>query len=187
MSTSLSSLVDNWSEIYKKECKSCKERKIMSECRLVGLTNNDLYYKCKECNDESYKSINGLNKKFPIVHQFCKSDLNKFVLLLRKGVYHYEYIDSCEKFNETTLPPKESFYSKLNLENITEKDYAHTQKVWKVFEIKNFGEYHVQCDALLLADVFEIFRDKCSEIYELDPAHFLSVSGLAWEACFKKR
>ena len=93
---------------------------------------------------------------------------------------------SWEKFNETSLPPKESFYSELNLEEISDKDYLHAQKVWDVFEIKNLGEYHdlyVQSDTLLLADAFEKFRDKCIEIYQLDPAHFLSAPGLAWQAC----
>ena len=61
-------------------------------------------------------------------------------MLLRKGVYPYEYMDSWERFNET-LPPKESFYSELNLENISDKDYLHAQKVWDVFEIRNLGEY----------------------------------------------
>ena len=189
MPTSLPSLVNNLSEIYKKECESCKERKIMSECRLIDLKNNELYYKCKECNDESYKSTNGLNKKFPNTYRFCDEDVNKFVLLLRKGVYPYEYMDSWEKFNETSLPDKEAFYSELNKEGITDEDYAHAQKVWKVFEIKNLGEYHdlyVQSDTLLLVDVFENFRDKCIDIYELDHAHFLSVPGLAWQVFFKK-
>ena len=96
-------------------------------------------------------------------------------MLLRKGVYPYEYIDSWERFNEESLPDKEACYSKLNLEDITDKDYVHGHKVWEVFEIKNLGEYHdlyVQCDTLLFADVFENFRDKCIEIYRLDPAHF---------------
>ena len=110
-------------------------------------------------------------------------------MLLKKGVYPYEYMDSWEKFNETSLPDKKAFYSELNKEGITDEDYAHAQKVWKVFEIKNLGEYHdlyVQCDTLLLADVFGNFRDKCIEIYKLDPAHFLSAPGLAWQACLKK-
>ena len=84
---------------------------------------------------------------------------------------------------------KKAFYSDLNLEDIAIKDYAHVQKVWGVNEIKNMGEYHdlyVKCDTLLLADVFENFRDKCIKIYELDPAHFLSAPGLAWQACLKK-
>ena len=86
------------------------------------------------------------------------------------------YIDSWERFNETSLPPKESFYNELNLDDIIDKDYLHAQKVWDVFETKNLGEYHdlcVQSDTLLLADVFEKFRNTCIEIYELNPAHFL--------------
>ena len=84
---------------------------------------------------------------------------------------------------------KKLFYSKLNLENITDKDYECFKKVWGAFEIKNIGKYHdlfVQCDTFLLADVFENFRNKCIEIYELDPAHFLSAPGLAWQASLKK-
>ena len=99
-------------------------------------------------------------------------------------------MDSWERFNETSLPDKKAFYSKLNSEDITDKDYAHAQKVWEVFEIKNQGEYHdlyVQCDTLLLADVFENFRDKCIEIYKLDPALFLFTPGLAWQAWLKKQ
>ena len=69
-------------------------------------------------------------------------NLNKFVLLLRKGVYPYECMDSWEKFDKTTLPPKEAFYSNLNLKDISNEDYAHAQKIWHVFEIKNLGEYH---------------------------------------------
>ena len=106
----------------------------------------------------------------------------KFVLLLRKGVYPYEYMDSWERFNETLLPPKEAFYSELNLEDISDKDYLHAQKVWNKFGIGNLGEYHdlyVQTDTLLLADVYEKFRDKCIEIYRLDPSYFLLAPGLA--------
>ena len=81
--------------------------------------------------------------------------------MLRKGVYLYEYMDYWERFNETMLPSKESFYSELNLENITDQDYAHAQNVWNVFKIKNLGEYHdlcVQSDTLLLTDISEKFR-----------------------------
>ena len=109
-------------------------------------------------------------------------------MLLRKGVYPYEYMDSWERFNETSLPPKESFYSELNLEDISDKDYLHAQKVWGEFGIRNLGGYHdlyVQTDASLLADVYEKLRDKCIEIYGLDP-YFLSAPGLAWQGMFKK-
>ena len=110
-------------------------------------------------------------------------------MLLRKDVYPFEYMDSWERFIETTLPNKKAFQSKLNLEDITHKDYAHAQKVFEEFKLKNRGDYHdlrVQSDTLLVADVFENFRKKCIEIYELDPAHFLSATELAWQACLKK-
>ena len=190
-SDSLSNLVDNTSGIFNSiECKSCIEKiKINSECCFDGLKNNRLIYKYKECKEEWKRPINLLKEKFPSIHQFCDGDLNVFILVLGKGVYPYEYMDSWERFNETTLPPKEAFYSNLNLEVITDKDYTHAQKVWDVFEIKNLGEYHdlyIQSDTLLLSDVFENFRNMCLKIYELDPVYFVSVPGLAWQACLKK-
>ena len=107
-------------------------------------------------------------------------------MLLRKGVYPYEYIDSWE--DETSLPNKEVFYSSLNMENITDVDHRHANRVFKSLNNKNLGDYHdlyVQSDTLLLADVFENFRNKCIVIYELDLPHFLSAPGLAWQVCFK--
>ena len=107
MSTSLSELVDNMSGNFNSiECKSC--------------TENNGYEECKKITD-------GLIKKFPSVYQFCNGDLNKLVLLLRKGVYPYEYMYSWGKFDETAIPPKEAFYSTLNLENISDEDYTHVQ------------------------------------------------------------
>ena len=103
------------------------------------------------------------------------------MLLWGKGVYPYEYMDSWEKFNEKALPPKKAFYSELNLEDITDEDYGCTQKVWKVFGIRNLGEYHdlyVQTDTLLPADVFENFSNMCLNIHEIDPVHFGSAPGL---------
>ena len=91
-------------------------------------------------------------------------------------------MDDWERFNEATLPEKEDSYIQLNMEDITNADYAHAKKVFKDYEIKNLGEYHdlyIQSDTLLLADVFEIFRNMCINIYELDPAKFLSAPGLA--------
>ena len=133
MQSKLSDLVDNLSEIDdNKDCKICIERKnIKSESEFIGFKNNRLNYRCKECNGTSTKSVNDLIKKFPRMYKFCNGDLNKFVSLLRKGVYPYEYIDSWEKFNELSFPSKKDFYSELTLEDTTNKDYNHGQKVFK--------------------------------------------------------
>ena len=98
-------------------------------------------------------------------------------------------MNSWERFDETSLPDKEAFYSGLNMEGITDVDHRHAKRVFKSLNNKNLGDYHdlhVQSDTLLLADVFENFRNKCIKIYELDPAHFLFALGLAWQACLKK-
>ena len=192
MSTSLSDLVDNLSRIAETDCIACKERKKnKSVSKLIGLKNNKLQYEFEECKKISLTPIakHKLIKNFPIINKFSGGDIYISILLQRKGVYFYEDMDSWQKFNETSLPDKKAFYCKLNLKGISDKDYAYAQKVWKVFEIKNRGEYHdlyVQCDTLLLADVFENFRNQCIEIYEPDSAHFLSAPGLAWQACLKK-
>ena len=143
------------------------------------------------CCHKSYqqKFDEKLKKRFFSTYKFSNQDNNKLILLLRKGIYPYEYMNDWEKFNETLLPEKEDFYSNLNMEDITDADYAHAKIVCKDFEIKNLGEYHdlyVQSNTLLLADVFENFRNMCLEIYELDPAKFLSAPGLAWQAALKK-
>ena len=91
-------------------------------------------------------------------------------------------MDDWEKFNETSLPEKEGFYSHLNVEDITDADYAHAKRVCKDFEIKNLGECHdfyVQSNTLLFADVFENFRNMCLEIYELHPSKYPPAAGLA--------
>ena len=98
-------------------------------------------------------------------------------------------MDDWERCHETSLPSKESFYSNLNMENIDDIDYRHGNNVFKRFKLKDLGEYHdlyVQSDTLLLADVFENFRNTCLKVYELDPAHFLSLPGLACQACLKE-
>ena len=105
--------------------------------------------------------------------------------MLRKGVYPY---DNRERFNETSLPSKESFYSNLNMEKIEDIDYRHGNNLFNKFKLNNLGEYldlYVSSDTLLLANVFKNFRDMCLKEYELDPAHFLSLPGLAWQACLK--
>ena len=97
-------------------------------------------------------------------------------------------MDDWEKFNETSLPEKKDFCSHLNIENITDPVYTHAKRVYKDFETKKLGEYYasyVQSNTSLLADVFENFQNKCLEIYELDPARFLTAPALAWQATLK--
>ena len=109
-------------------------------------------------------------------------------ILKQKGFYPYEYMNTEEKFNDTKLPPREAFYSKLSGRGITEKDYKHAWNVWNTFKMKTFKEYHDLyniTDVLLLADVFENFRDICLKNYGLDPAHYFTAPGLAWDACLK--
>ena len=87
-----------------------------------------------------------------------------------------------EKSDDKSLPEKENFYSHLNLEDITDADYSHAKRFCKDFELKKLGEYHdlyVQSNTLLLADVFANFQNMCLQMYELDPARFLSAPGLA--------
>ena len=110
-------------------------------------------------------------------------------ILTRKGVYPYDYVSSLEKLSETQLPPKEEFYSKLNDEEISDDDYQHAINVWNSFECKSIRDYHnlyLKSDVRLLADVFENFRKTCLKHYNLDPAHYCTSPGLAWDACLKE-
>ena len=108
-------------------------------------------------------------------------------LMARKGVYPYDYMDSFDKFDEG-IPTKEDFYRILNNEHITDNDYKHVQNVWKTFKLKTMGEYHdlyLKSDILLLADVFESFRETCLQYYKLDPCHYFTSPGLSWDAMLK--
>ena len=150
----------------------------------MSVKDNQLIFQCLECKKNYKKDFNKESiKRFANTHEFCNGDINKFILLLRKGVYPDEYMDSWERFAEAWLPDKKAFSSELNFEDITEKDYAHAQKVFQKLKLKHLGDYHhfyVQSDTLLLPYVFENFGKKCVEIYGLDPAHFLSAPGFAW-------
>ena len=115
------------------------------------------------------------------------SDL-QYDLLTRKGIYPYEYINSWDRFEETQLPLINAFYSNLNMSSISEDDYQHAQKVWEEFGIRDLGDYHdlyLRTDVVLLANMYEAFRDTCLRHYSLDPAHFYTTSGQACKACLK--
>ena len=115
-------------------------------------------------------------------------NLEQRKLLIRKGVYPYEYMDSWDKFKDE-LPNIDKFFSKLNMSGISKEDYQHAKNVWDKFKLKNMGDYHdlyLETDVILLVNVFESFRKVCIENYGLDPAHFYTAPGLAWKACLKK-
>ena len=110
-------------------------------------------------------------------------------MLLRKGIYPKEYINDLEKFNETTLPEKDKFYSNLNMEEITDADYMEGKGVYKHFEIKKLGEYndlYLKIDRLLLTNVFENSTKMCLKSCQFDHVNFLSAAGLTWQVDFKK-
>ena len=133
--------------------------------------------------------VNNLAKGGHEFWGFEKRSLKQNKLLIRKGVYPYEYMDSWDNFEEKLLPSKDEFYNKLNMSGISEKDYSHACKVWNEFGLKNMEDYHdlyLETDVILLANVFESFRKVCLDSYGLDPAHFYTAPGLAWKACLKK-
>ena len=173
MGASLSSLVDNLVGTNTGGIKCCDSG--------VELVEIDCKYESRfECG--KYGNIKtrkldqqALEVRFSNLRHRCMSD-EHFRLFLRKGVYPYEYMDSFERFEKVSLPPKEAFYSHLNVSDISDRDYQHALKVYDALECRDLGNFHdwyLSSDVLLLADVFENFRDTCQEKYVLDPAYFL--------------
>ena len=148
MSTSLSKLVDNLSEgLHNNTCVDCK-----SYLDYMITKDEKLIFRCYSCKKNYEKDFHKeLIERFANIYEFCNRDLNKFILLLRKGIYPYEYMDNWERFDETSLPDKESFYSSLNMENIDDIDYRHGNNVFKKFKLKHLGEYH---DLYVQSDTF---------------------------------
>ena len=133
---------------------------------------------------ESLMGNLGLEKLKETRKEFGK----KFKLMKRKGIFPYDFMNGIEKFSGKKLPIKEKFFSKLNDCGISDEDYNHAQRIWKEFGVKNLGEYHdlyLKSDVLLLADVFEEFRNVCMENYSLDPAWYYTSPGLSWDALLK--
>lgn len=182
-------------------------------CESLGHFKN-YEIKCIAQNSEKYVSFSLGNLRFIDSYQFLGSSLETLVdnlasdggskhfhqlgkvfpepeifhLMMRKGVYCYEYIDEASKFDETALPSINNFFSRLSESGITEEDYNHAQRVWNMLRIKNLGEYHdlyLKTDVVLLADVFEHFRDAILKYFQLDPCHFYTVPGLSWCAALK--
>ena len=156
----------------------------------ISTKNDKLLFECFDCKNRYSRKFNkNFKKKFKRTYEFCNQNIDKFMFLLRKGVYPYEYMDDWNRFDEEKIPNKSDFYSNLNKEEISDIDYRHSEKVFDKFNIKNLREYHdlyVQSDTIQLCDAFENFRNICLKVYELDPVYFLSCPGLAWQACLKK-
>ena len=136
MSSSLSKLVDNLSKgLHNNRCVDCK-----SYLDYMKTKDEKLSLKCFNCKNYYEKDFNKeLIKRFANTYELCNKNLNKFILLLRKGVFPYEYMDNWGRFDETSLLNKESFYSNLNMENIDDIDYRHGNNVFKRFKLKNLG------------------------------------------------
>ena len=141
----------------------------------------------KFMNESLESLVNNLpGDAFNNLERYYKGE--KLSLVKQKGFYPYEYMDSLERFKENKIPSKEAFYSRLNEEGISDEGYERVKKVWEVFGMKTLQDYHDLyniTDVLLLADVFENFRNVCMENYKLDPAHYFTAPGLAWDACLK--
>lgn len=133
-------------------------------------------------------SLLPLNEKKILKSEFEDFSNEHIQLLQRKGVFCYDFLDSWNKLDETSLPTKEAFYNILNESAISDDDYEFAQEVWNKFNINTLGEYsdlYMKVDILLLADVFENFRDTCYNIYNLDPAHYYTIPGLSFDAMLK--
>ena len=166
MPSSLSNLVHNLAE----EIHKIKYKDFDCLLEYEKVKDNLIKYKCLPCNKNySIKIDEESNKRFKNTFKFSNNDINKFILLLKKGLYPCEYMDDWEMINETALPEKEEFYSNFNMGDITDADYIHAKTVCKDFEIKSAGEYHdlyLKSDTLLLADFFEIFWKMCLKFYQ---------------------
>ena len=141
ISTALSNLVDNLSEgIHDNgKCTKCN-----SSLEYISISEKGrLLFECFDCKSRCTRKFDKkLTKKFKNTYNFCNGDIDKFMLILRKGIYPYEYMDDWSRFDEEQLPNENDFYSGLNMEEISGIDYRHAEKVFNKFNFKNLGEYH---------------------------------------------
>ena len=127
-----------------------------------------------------YSQVNNLARRGHEFWGFESYNDSQCKLRIRKGIYPYEYMDSWDRFKETSLPIIERVYSSLNMSEISDSDYEHACSIWREFRIRNMGEYHnlyLRTDVILVANVFESFRLVCLENYGLDPSHFYTAPG----------
>lgn len=139
--------------------------------------------------NSSLEKLASYMKDVPIVKKgFSNIHPDNLSLLRRKGVYPYEYVSGPEKLTETQLSPKDAFFSSLTDCGISDEDYSHAQNVWSALKCQTLMDYtlvYMKLDVLLLADIFEEFREKSIEAYGLDPAHYFTAPGLSWDSMLK--
>ena len=137
------------------------------------------------------KSLDVLSKtleddEFKYLVESCTT--SHFDLIRRKGVYPYDYMDSVERFEETALPSQDASFNKLSGSSCSGADYAHATRVWDAFVCETIADYHdvyLQLDVMLLTVCFEKFRRTCLDFYNLDPLHYYTTPGLAWDAALR--
>jgi hypothetical protein len=159
-----------------------KEKKVIRELRFLDsfkFMASSLDKLVKGLGKDNFKNLDLMTGR---------STKERRELLKQKGVYPYEYMDGFERLEETSLPPKEKFFSKLSNENISDTDYERAWNVWNTFNMKTMRNYHdlyLITDVLLLTDVMENFRKVCKTNYGLDPMWYYTAPGLAWDAALK--
>ena len=173
MASSLDKLASNLYGTSRIQCDKCK-----GNMELINISGDYIVsIGCERCRTKETKDLGEeVLKNFKHTGRFWECG-EKF-----------RYMDSWKKFEETSLPQKDAFYSKFNMKGISDQDYEHAQQVWNTMEKKTLGCYHdtyLKTDVLLLADVFETFRDICLKNYKLVPAHIYTAPGLAWHALLK--
>lgn len=146
-------------------------------------------YKFLSSSLDNLVSLLDKERDFEILKKQINHDEQKFQILCRKGIMPYDWLDSKEKLQETSLPPREEFYSQLNDEHVSDEDYEHAKKVWDiVLTNKTMNDYlllYMWLDIILLASVMENFRNLCMSDFELDPCHYVSLPSLAFDCCLK--
>ena len=177
--------------IFKKACSDKKpiayQIKFIDSYKHMSQSLSNLVDNLAELNKNLPANV--LIKRYHNTYQLCDNNIEKFKILLRKGIYPYEHMSSWKTFNEPVPLMKKYYYSELNDENISDADLAHVKNICDTFNIANLGDYHdlyVSLDVALLADVFENFRDTSINIDKLDHAYCLSATGLSWQSCLKK-
>ena len=191
LNASLDKLVSNLVDKTKIEnCKHCPRRGTKKELEKHMKLRHRKEHEREHKHPPENKKLT-LPEVLPTLHNYFTKewghlkDPTAFELLTRKGVYPYAYMDSNKRFEEETLPARECFYNDLSKKHITDEDYAFVHKLWSTFKLKNMGELHdlyMMTDTLLLADVFENYRDVILKNYRLDPAHFYTAPSLSWSA-----